>query len=99
GASIPIGILADQPEGPFSVTVALPPGDYTIDTAMSATITSDTQTLASVAPPVLALAGTNTLSVSADVVVTATPLGGGNPIVTTLVDQPPGPFSINAEAI
>jgi hypothetical protein len=98
GTPIEIGTLSGQPVGLFAVTACVPPGDYTIDTEISATITSESRTTAHVAPPVLTVAGANTLSVPADVVVTATPSGGGNAIVVTLANQPPGPFSLNIDA-
>lgn len=91
GSPIPIGILTGQPVGPFAVIASLPPGDYTIHTAMTAAITSEVQSSASVAPTLLTVAGTNTLGVPADIVVTATPSGAGNTIVTTLANQPPRP--------
>ena len=97
GSPITIATLASQPVGPFSVTAPVPAGDYTINTAMSATLTSDPTSASTVAPTTLTWAGINTLGVAADIVVTATATGGGSPInIATMVNQPVGPYSVTA---
>ncbi|HEX4171034.1 MAG TPA: hypothetical protein VHY82_00990, partial [Acetobacteraceae bacterium] len=97
GTPIPIGTLTDQPVGPFSVTATLPPGDYSIDIALTGTLTSDAQQESTVPPTVLTTTGNNTLGVPADVVVTATPAGGGSPItLANLSGQPVGAYSVSA---
>ncbi len=97
GTPITIATLAGQPAGAFSVTAPVPPGDYTVDMAMSATLTSDPASTATVAPTTLTWAGNNTLGVAADIVVTATASGGGTPVnIATLVNQPVGPYSVTA---
>jgi hypothetical protein len=97
GSAITIATLASQPAGPFSVTAPVPAGSYTVDTAMSATLTSDATSASTVAPTTLTWTGNNTLGVAANIVVTATATGGGYPInIATLVNQPVGPYSVSA---
>ncbi len=97
GSPITIATLVNQPVGPFSVTAPVPAGDYTVDMAMSATLTSDATSASSVAPTTLTWTGNNTLGVAANIVVTATPTGGGSPInIATLTNQPAGPCSVTA---
>jgi len=97
GAPITIGTLTAQPVGPFSVTANVPPGGYTIDTDMTATLCADVPSASTVPQPTLTVTGNNTLGAPANIVVTATPVGGGTPItIGTLTAQQVGPFSVTA---
>ena len=91
GDGIIVATLTDQPAGSFSVTGAVPPGDYTVQIALSA------HDISTVPPTVLTASGNNPLGVPAEIVVTATPTCGGSPItVARLYDQPVGAYSVNA---
>ena len=97
GSPITLGTLTKQPVGCYSVTATVPPGDYTVETAMSATLSSEVQSSSSVSPASLTVTGNNTLGFPANIVVTATPAAGGNPItIATLSSQPVGPYSVTA---
>ena len=97
GSPITIATLVNQPVGAFSVIAPVPAGDYTVDTAMSATLTSDATSASTAAPTTLTSTGTNTLGFPANIVVTATPSSGSSPItIATLTNQPVGPFSVTA---
>src|SRR4029077_15587125 len=78
---------------------AVPPGDYTVDTQLTATLSSTATSSSSVPPTTLSANGVHTLGLPADIVVTATPTAGGNPItVATLTRQPEGPYCVTADA-
>ena len=97
GYPINIATLANQPVGPYSVTAVVPPGAYTVNAALSGTLASDVTSSSTVAPTTLTSTGTNTLGFPANVVVTATPSGGGSPItIATLTNEPVGPFTVTA---
>jgi len=99
GSAITIGQLSGQPVGSFSVTAAVPPGDYTVDTQLTATLSSTATSSSSVPPTTLSANGENTLGLPADIVVTATPSAGGNSItIATLTRQPEGPYCVTADA-
>jgi hypothetical protein len=97
GSPITLGTLTKQPVGCYPVTATVPPGDYTVETAMSATLSSEVQSSSSVSPASVTVTGNNTLGFPANIVVTATPAAGGNPItIATLSSQPVGPYSVTA---
>ena len=97
GAAIALGTLSAQPDGPYTISAAVPPGNYAVQVTTSTTLSSDTKSSATVPTTTLTATGNNTLGVPANIVVTATPSTGGSPItVATLSNQPVGPYSVTA---
>ena len=99
GDAVTIASLTNQPAGPFSVTAAVPPGCYTVETKISITLSSDATSSSTVPQTSLTTTGNNTLGTAANIVVTATPTDGGSPItIGTLTDQPEGPYTVTGSA-